>query len=67
MLTTTQIRLTQFGYTDMAKKGRTGKKVCWEYGKGKYCGTLISSKETSTHRYARTENGKIKSLPKDKK
>ena len=62
-----QIRLTQFGYINMAKKGRTGKKVCWEYGKGKYCGTLIASKETSTHRYARTENGKIKSLPKNKK
>jgi|TARA_R110000787_G_scaffold178535_1_gene290348 hypothetical protein len=50
----------------MAKKGRTGKKVCWQYGGGKYCGTLIASKETATHRYARTENGKIKSLPKNK-
>ena len=25
----------------MAK--RKGKKVCWKYGKGKYCGTLIPS------------------------
>lgn len=50
----------------MATK-RKGKKVCWKYGKGKYCGTLIPSKETATHRYARTENGKIKSLPKNKK
>ena len=51
----------------MAKKGRTKeKKVCWKYGDGNYCGTLIPSKETSTHRYARTENGKIKSLPKKK-
>jgi len=56
----------QFGYINMAKKGRTGKKVCWKYGKRKYCGTLIPSKETKTHRYARTENGKIKSLPKKK-
>jgi len=43
------------------------KKVCWKYGKKSYCGTLIPSKETATHRYARTENGKIKSLPKKKK
>ncbi len=64
---TATLSLTQFGYINMAKKGRTGKKVCWEYGKGKYCGTLIPSKETKTHRYARTENGKIKSLPKNKK
>ena len=28
---------------------------------------LIPSKETKTHRYARTTNGKIKSLPKKKK
>lgn len=50
----------------MAGRTQKGKKVCWEYGKGKYCGTLIPSKETKTHRYARTENGKIKSLPKKK-
>jgi len=40
------------------------KKVSWKYGKGTYSGELIPSKETSTHRYARTHNGKIKSLPK---
>ena len=48
----------------MAKKG---KRVCWDYGGKRYCGNLIPSKETKTHRYARTENGKIKSLPKNKK
>ena len=40
------------------------KKVSWKYGKGTYSGNLIPSMETSTHRYARTHNGKIKSLPK---
>ena len=49
----------------MARK-KKGKKVCWKYGKGRDCGTLIPSMETETHRYARTENGKIKSLPKNK-
>ena len=48
-------------------EGRTkGKKVCWQYGKGKYCGTLKSTMETAKNRYARTENGKIKTLPKNK-
>ena len=42
------------------------KKVSWKYGKGTYSGDLIPSMETSTHRYARTHNGKIKSLPKNK-
>tara|TARA_R110000824_G_scaffold89022_1_gene218554 strand:- start:72 stop:380 length:309 start_codon:yes stop_codon:yes gene_type:complete len=41
------------------------KKVSWKYGEGTYSGELIPSKETSTHRYARTHNGKIKSLPKN--
>ena len=42
------------------------RKVSWTYGGKKYSGTLIPSRETKTHRYARTENGKIKSLPKKK-
>ena len=42
-------------------------KVSWIYGGKRYSGTLIPSRETSTHRYARTHNGKIKSLPKKKK
>jgi hypothetical protein len=44
-----------------------GGNVSWMFGGKKYSGTLIPSKETSTHRYARTHNGKIKSLPKNKK
>ena len=47
----------------MARKGR---KVCWDFKGGRYCGTLLPGRETSTHRYARTKNGKIKSLPKNK-
>lgn len=44
-----------------------GKKESWKWGGKTYSGTLIPSRETSTHRYARTKNGKIKSLPKNKK
>ena len=51
-----------------ASKAESGlkKTVSWKYGKGTYSGTLIPSMETKTHRYARTHNGKIKSLPKKK-
>ena len=50
---------------EMKDKG-AAKTVSWKYGDGTYSGELIPSKETSTHRYARTHNGKIKSLPKNK-
>ena len=43
------------------------KRVSWQYGGKTYHGDLIPSMETSTHRYARTHNGKIKTLPKNKK
>ena len=43
-----------------------GTKVSWKYGGKTYSGTLIPSKETKTHKYARTTNGKIKILPKKK-
>jgi hypothetical protein len=42
-------------------------KVSWMYGGKRYSGTLIPSRETKTHRFARTKNGKIKKLPKNKK
>jgi len=42
-------------------------KVSWKWGGKTYSGTLIPSKETKTHKYARTTNGKVKSLPKNKK
>tara|TARA_R110002020_G_scaffold466362_1_gene688847 strand:+ start:385 stop:642 length:258 start_codon:yes stop_codon:yes gene_type:complete len=40
------------------------KTVSWKYGEGTYSGELIPSMETSTHRFARTHNGKVKKLPK---
>ena len=41
-------------------------KVSWMWGSKRYSGTLIPSRETKTHRFARTHNGKIKRLPKKK-
>jgi len=43
----------------MANKG---KKVTWKYGDKRYSGTLI--RETKTHKYARTQNGKVKKIKK---
>lgn len=40
------------------------KKICWNYGKGRYCGIEIPSRETKTHKFARTKNGKIKKIKK---
>jgi len=42
------------------------KKVSWMWRGKRYYGTLIPSKEDKDNRYARTENGKIKVLPKKK-
>ena len=39
-------------------------KVSWMWRGKKYSGTLIPSREDKNNRYARTENGKIKVLPK---
>ena len=41
-----------------------GKTITWMWGGKRYSGTEIPSKETSTHKFARTENGKIKKIPK---
>ena len=38
------------------------KKVSWMRGGKRYYGTLI--RETKTHKFARTENGKIKKIKK---
>ena len=46
------------------KAFKEGGSVSWKYGSGTYSGTLIPSMETKTHRFARTQNGKIKRLPK---
>lgn len=57
------------GYTpiinvNQQKAFKEGGSVSWKYGSGTYSGTLIPSMETKTHRFARTQNGKIKRLPK---
>tara|TARA_R110000772_G_scaffold263533_1_gene383339 strand:- start:5034 stop:5219 length:186 start_codon:yes stop_codon:yes gene_type:complete len=39
-------------------------RVSWLWRGKRYYGTLIPSRETKDNRYARTENGKIKTLPK---
>jgi len=39
-------------------------KVSWKWGGKTYTGTLIPSMEDKENKYARTENGKIKKLPK---
>ena len=44
-----------------------GRRVSWMWGGKRYYGTLIPSRETKDARFARTENGKIKRLPKKKK
>lgn len=38
------------------------KKVSWKWGGKTYSGTLI--RETKTHKYARTHNGKVKTIKK---
>lgn len=40
------------------------KKTSWKFGGKTYSGTLIPSKETKTHKFARTHNGKIKKIKK---
>lgn len=40
------------------------KKVKWKWGNKFYTGTLIPSRETKTHKFARTHNGKIKKIKK---
>ena len=41
------------------------KRVSWLYGGKRYYGTLI--RETKKHKFARTENGKVKKIVKKKK
>lgn len=48
------------------KSKATGKRVSWTWGGDKKYGKLIPSMEDKDARYARTENGKVKRLPKSK-
>ena len=43
---------------------KSGGSTSWNWKGKSYSGTLIPSMETETNRYARTTNGKIKTLPK---
>ncbi len=43
---------------------KEGGSTSWNWKGKSYSGTLIPSMETETNRYARTKNGKIKTLPK---
>jgi hypothetical protein len=64
--------MTTFKRTRTSKTGKKiietvrkkGKTVSWLFGGKKYSGKEIKSMETLKNRYARTENGKIKVLPK---
>jgi len=39
-------------------------RVSWLWRGKRYYGTLLPSRETKDNRFARTQNGKIKTLPK---
>ncbi len=45
---------------------KSGGNVSWDFKGKSYSGTLIPGMETENNRYARTHNGKIKTLPKRK-
>ena len=45
---------------------KAGGSVSWKFKGKTYSGTLIPSMEDANNRYARTHNGKIKTLPKKK-
>tara|TARA_R110001592_G_scaffold155883_5_gene385990 strand:+ start:4227 stop:9788 length:5562 start_codon:yes stop_codon:yes gene_type:complete len=61
---TTQLR--NFDYDKKRNKpfAKSGGSVSWKWKGKSYSGKLIPSMETSKARYARTENGKVKTLPK---
>jgi len=63
-----QLRIKQLHDTGRVGLGKENNmaKVSWMWGGKRYYGTLIPSRETKTHRFARTENGNIKRLPKKK-
>ena len=57
--TAKQVRLY---YATRGFKKNIMAKVSWMWGGKRYSGTLI--RETKTHKFARTENGKIKKIKK---
>ena len=61
---TTQLR--NFDYDKKRNKpfAKSGGSTTWTWKGKSYSGTLIPGMETETNRYARTKNGKVKTLPK---
>ena len=53
-------------YFDKKEFKKAGGTVSWKFKGKTYSGTLIPSMEDANNRYARTHNGKIKTLPKKK-
>ena len=53
-------------YFDKKEFKKAGGTVSWNFKGKTYSGTLIPSMEDANNRYARTHNGKIKTLPKKK-
>jgi hypothetical protein len=51
-----------FYITSVVIKGEKMARVSWKWGGKTYYGTLI--RETKTHKFARTKNGKIKKIKK---
>ena len=51
-------------YTKLSGTFQKGGNVSWNFKGKTYSGTLIPSMEDANNRYARTHNGKIKTLPK---
>jgi hypothetical protein len=50
------------GLAKCGRRNMAGKRVTWKWGNKTYSGTLI--RETKTHKYARTKNGKTKVIRK---
>jgi hypothetical protein len=59
-----QLKIEQQQDIGLAKNGNINmaKKISWTYGGKRYYGTFI--RETKTHKFARTKNGKIKRIKK---
>ena len=58
------VKMANFAKNAAGFKKQEGGSTSWNWKGKTYSGTLIPSMETETNRYARTENGKIKTLPK---
>lgn len=60
------VKMANFARNAAGWKKEEGGQVSWKFKGKTYSGTLIPSMEDANNRYARTHNGKIKTLPKKK-